>query len=1221
MSAISDLSEAIKRVDSLLADADLEPRPERTDWAGAKTKIAALGTALDDEILALLPAATAEADDLATMIRRRVAHLLADSAAVFQASGDGLHAATLLAKAQRTTPEDEHREELVAAQKEPAVFARLCLARTLLGEGRFDDGDREAARVRREAKQPVLAARAKKLLHGSRPLRGGPPSLFTLNGFGMGLYGARDHDAEGAYIATYCLCLLFVPVLPLSAYRVKRVSGTTYRFFAKERLSAFARAAQALVGIAAITAVAAVGVDSYLSSPAHRAEVALDEARALERAGDGERALESYRQLVDQFEASSAGVKGAAAGIARLAIKDIPAPCTTDAVEPARRAANAFVSLPAAARDGVAVTDLAKRLDACATEIGDADAEHARAALRVLDLASDVARGGADFKWVEDRRAAARRAFAAKIADARPLLALAELAKLDDPASVEAAKKIVLGFGDAPSLWIEAEADIQRWLTHARAVNDEAAVREATSKLAAAHVLHDESEKLIAANDEKALAQAAAAHPADQELAAELAGQKRAHGDGKGAVELLTRLGPPGRLTASVQDLLANAVAESGDLVKADEILSALVDERLPAFQDAQRAYVDAAEAAESKLRDQLRVGTIPPDLEKRVSAISDESKQREEVQAWISEKLDVDPTLIKVRADYLRHGPTVPASLSLGMIKLRRAAEASGDERKRLLAGAERAFLAIRREAAGDPTFHLGLGQVYFRLGKPEDGERELAGVLERDLPALTFAVARTYRELGLGARAREVTKRLYDTASDPTVKYNAADLLAHLSNGLDEEEGWLQKADPQQPSVRASLDRVQGERLLHDGKFAEADQKFLKCVAFFDRDAKNDAVAANNAATETLRRYSATGDPVHLQKAAGYLETSARLAPDNAIVLGNLSSALGLLGSVKVLSKWLDMRALILEDGMVRSVAGSLSDGPLASELLEALRKEPSHQRSLDVSQKQQILAPQLYGAYQPQLVWYKWARDAAALEELAKRVDRLPTSPDANADLRLKWRNGERDEQATREAKNDVAAARRRIERVKSGSKATQAVAWLTLAEALQAQAFFVHDASTLDEMVEAARKSASLWPEALGHDDLIAALVTAAFYRALDASPALAKLWDQEKRAHSATVIAYLAVTGASGPEIAAALRKDPGLAEAATLRLQAIADRPTFVDVLLARLSGNEELQRIAVKSFDRKEVASTYAIDAKLDPGDDDTVFFLKLLETRGAGR
>ena len=68
-----------------------------------------------------------------------------------------------------------------------------------------------------------------------KPIRTSP-SLFTINGFGLSVYGARDHDEEtNTYVKTHCVCALFIPVLALGAYRVSeaeegwhfRLIGTT----------------------------------------------------------------------------------------------------------------------------------------------------------------------------------------------------------------------------------------------------------------------------------------------------------------------------------------------------------------------------------------------------------------------------------------------------------------------------------------------------------------------------------------------------------------------------------------------------------------------------------------------------------------------------------------------------------------------------------------------------------------------------------------------------------------------------------------------------------------------------------------------------------------------------------------------------------------------------------------------------------------------------------
>ncbi len=53
-----------------------------------------------------------------------------------------------------------------------------------------------------------------------RPINSSP-SLGTLNGCGLMLYGGRDHDVEtGTYIKTHCFTLIFVPILALRSFRV-----------------------------------------------------------------------------------------------------------------------------------------------------------------------------------------------------------------------------------------------------------------------------------------------------------------------------------------------------------------------------------------------------------------------------------------------------------------------------------------------------------------------------------------------------------------------------------------------------------------------------------------------------------------------------------------------------------------------------------------------------------------------------------------------------------------------------------------------------------------------------------------------------------------------------------------------------------------------------------------------------------------------------------------
>jgi hypothetical protein len=72
-----------------------------------------------------------------------------------------------------------------------------------------------------------------------RPVRA-VPWLFTMHGVGAMMYNERDRDpATGTFVKTHCLCILFVPVLALGAYRVQP-RGAGWTLIGKVPLSRFA---------------------------------------------------------------------------------------------------------------------------------------------------------------------------------------------------------------------------------------------------------------------------------------------------------------------------------------------------------------------------------------------------------------------------------------------------------------------------------------------------------------------------------------------------------------------------------------------------------------------------------------------------------------------------------------------------------------------------------------------------------------------------------------------------------------------------------------------------------------------------------------------------------------------------------------------------------------------------------------------------------------------
>lgn len=91
----------------------------------------------------------------------------------------------------------------------------------------------------RVAKNLEVVRRNVRLYGDLEPIHSAP-SLYTINGCGVTLYGNTDHDSEtGSYMATYYLVLLFIPILPLCRYRVISSGPNSYRFLGKGPLRTF----------------------------------------------------------------------------------------------------------------------------------------------------------------------------------------------------------------------------------------------------------------------------------------------------------------------------------------------------------------------------------------------------------------------------------------------------------------------------------------------------------------------------------------------------------------------------------------------------------------------------------------------------------------------------------------------------------------------------------------------------------------------------------------------------------------------------------------------------------------------------------------------------------------------------------------------------------------------------------------------------------------------
>jgi hypothetical protein len=68
---------------------------------------------------------------------------------------------------------------------------------------------------------------------GGRHGRGGPCDGFTFNGLGTTLYGERDFDLDGSYLAKERLVFAYVPIVPQRSFRILP-TGKETRVFVRD---------------------------------------------------------------------------------------------------------------------------------------------------------------------------------------------------------------------------------------------------------------------------------------------------------------------------------------------------------------------------------------------------------------------------------------------------------------------------------------------------------------------------------------------------------------------------------------------------------------------------------------------------------------------------------------------------------------------------------------------------------------------------------------------------------------------------------------------------------------------------------------------------------------------------------------------------------------------------------------------------------------------------
>lgn len=1079
--SVSGVAQQLDEVVEALFERQNEPWPRPRVSAVEKARATALAQRMVDEVtpelMRVLPHA---GEDEGARLRLVGTWAAVGVASLAVAMGEDALATRALNGMERAVAGDAVLVGILSAgARSPAELRALGQARWLRARGKLGRSRQVLSWLVASGQEPALREPAQALLDAPVPIKSAP-TLFTLNGIGTRLNGKRDTRDDGSYVSTLCFTVLFVPLVPIAAYRVTDAGAHGYHFHGKVPLSRFAEAVRVVAMLAVVALVASAGVDAYRRSAWHQVGRAVAEGRALEQAGQLDAAHERYSAAIDAV-GSGAGIAPVVEALVRLMIARVPAPLGVGDLDRVERLLSRYETLPSDGR-GAAPALLSA---ACLRWVSELDAAQLAAAegqVRLLAAATRLLPGDGA---LAARYTDARLAVAERLAAEWPLEAIAHLLEVGPamiPRAVELAGPLLVHpplLEDEPGVFAALEkalasapeyAELARHLTAAR------------GQLAAATA--DEGRaRALEGDDEAALEALLRERPWDQAVALTLTVRRAARGATGGPEALLARYGKLGHLTRSARLWMAHAALGAGDLEAADANLERYVGARLPVFRRAREVFRDALDEAERRYVEKANGRTLPSDLQDRLGDAR-QAEQRPIFEAWLREKVGADPAVVAARDAYGAAQDVVAASVMLGTVKLRRAQREEDAARAALLGDAERSFLAIEGAAEGDARFQLGLGEVYHRTGRPEKGDAALAVLLARDDPQLHLEVAVTYRELGLRTKAREVAEAVY-TAGDEAVKKSAAVMMALLSVPLDERKQWYERADTKLLAVRASLLEIAAEELMRTGQSAAADAKAAQAVALWAPGANHDPVSANNAAVALLRRYEYTGDVAHVRRAVELLERSLRGSPASTVVMGNLAETLTLAAQLAALEKHVHLRALAPHEAEADYLVGELVEGGQGDAILSALRASPANQRALALYAQQEAMSPSAVAPYRAAHAWALLGRDGPALTGLSARLQRVQKLDTATQRISFeRWVTGV-DDDRVREA---VDEALRRIDRAmpaiqKEGHAPTIACAHLLRSLALSRRGLLEGSEDDLRAAIAADRAARAAWPEGL------------------------------------------------------------------------------------------------------------------------------------------
>ncbi len=435
--------------------------------------------------------------------------------------------------------------------------------------------------------------------------------------------------------------------------------------------------------------------------------------------------------------------------------------------------------------------------------------------------------------------------------------------------------------------------------------------------------------------------------------------------------------------------ILGQIYAAKGRFDESYALLQPYTEEALKLFVKRETEYREAGAALEKEVFETLRAGKAPADFYKRYDA-ADEPTKREMVSSYVNEQLSGNARLKALTQALRESAAIVPAALDLGIVTVQRAQKLSDPAARNVqFQHAEKVFLSIRGMAGDNDSYRLYLGQVYYWLGKQDEGKKlfdELLAAHGREY-AILCDVAGLLRSIGAVQEARTLVEEAYGKAKDDERRWAAAHLRSVMQIDPEDELVWLERSDRSHARVRASIHTTRAQLAERQGQRATAKREYERAATEFSKLPES-AVQLNSSALVHLALYAMEGDPHHRDLGLAQLDQALALTPADSILLLNNVSAVSSAAAAAILGSGIDL-PLLQTAGDFRMLEFLHNDEASRERVRRMVRDSEAVKKALSYSEKAALLAPRNPESYVFPAMISSLLEDAAAMKQVAARA----------------------------------------------------------------------------------------------------------------------------------------------------------------------------------------------------------------------------------------